>query len=118
MELKKLSNNVYYIPSSSNIGVIKNNGGLAILIDTGLDDEIAKKVLKLLARENMSVTSIINTHSHADHYGGNKEVKKGHHVEVYAPKVEDAIIKYPQLEPLYFFSGAQPLNKLKNKFFA
>jgi hypothetical protein len=38
MEMKKVSNRVYYIPNPANIGVVKD-GKSVILIDSGLDDD-------------------------------------------------------------------------------
>jgi glyoxylase-like metal-dependent hydrolase (beta-lactamase superfamily II) len=76
MELKKITERVYYIPNPANIGVVKDGEKSAILIDTGLDDDTGKKVLRLLEENNLFVKAIINTHSHADHCGGNRYIKK------------------------------------------
>ncbi|MBI5229388.1 MBL fold metallo-hydrolase [Candidatus Micrarchaeota archaeon] len=115
MELKLLSDSVFYIPNASNIGVIKKDEG-CILIDTGLDAETGKKVLALLAQQGLSVNAIINTHSHADHCGGNRIIKEKTSCRVYAPTIESSIIENPILEPVGFFSWASPLQELKNKF--
>ncbi|MBI4980599.1 hypothetical protein HZC30_03540 [Candidatus Woesearchaeota archaeon] len=53
MELKKITEQVYYIPNHANIGVVKLGEKSAILIDTGLDDNTGKKVLKLLEEKGM-----------------------------------------------------------------
>jgi len=115
MELKKLTESVYYIPSSTNIGVIRA-GNSAILIDSGVDEEVAKKILKTLEEHGMTIRSIINTHSHADHCGGNKYIKTRTNASIYAPEIESAIIQWPFFEPFSFFSGARPLSDLENKF--
>ena len=111
----QLSEKVYYIPNLANIGVIKD-GNNAILIDSGLDDNTAKKILKVLEKENLILKAIINTHSHADHCGGNAYLKEKAQVKIYAPEIESGIIENPILEPLYLFSGANPISDLKNKF--
>lgn len=116
MELKKITERVYYIPNPANIGVVKDGEKSAILIDTGLDDDNGKKVLRLLEENGLFVNAIVNTHSHADHCGGNKIIKEKTGATIYAPEVESAIIQYPVLEPLYLFSGANPLKDLQNKF--
>ncbi|MEW6062917.1 MAG: MBL fold metallo-hydrolase [Nanoarchaeota archaeon] len=116
MELKKITGRVYYIPNPANIGVVKDGEKSAILIDTGIDDDTAKKVLKLLEGNGLFPKAIINTHSHADHCGGNRYIKEKTGAKIYAPEVEAAIIQYPSLEPLYLFSGASPLKDLQNKF--
>ncbi|TDX52341.1 MBL fold metallo-hydrolase [Orenia marismortui] len=115
MKLKKLTENVYYIKAKTNIGVIKDDNQ-AILIDSGLDDSIAKKILRILEENDLKLKAIINTHSHADHYGANAYLQKKTGAEVYAFRMESAVIKYPYLEPLTFFSGANPIGDLKNKF--
>jgi len=114
--MKKISEQVYYIPNPANIGVVKDGEKSAILIDSGLDDDTGKKVLKLLEENNLVPKAIINTHSHADHCGGNRYIKEKTGAMIYAPEVESAIIQYPSLEPLYLFSGASPLKDLQNKF--
>ncbi len=67
MELKKITEQVYYISNSLNFGVVKDGEGSAILIDTGFDDDAGGKILKVLEEAGLSVKAIINTHSHADH---------------------------------------------------
>ena len=114
--MKKISEQVYYIPNPANIGVVKDGEKSAILIDSGLDDDTGKKVLKLLEENGLVPKAIINTHSHADHCGGNRYIKEKTGAMIYAPEVESAIIQYPSLEPLYLFSGASPLKDLQNKF--
>jgi len=116
MEMKKISERVYYIPNPANIGVVKDGEKSAILIDSGLDDDTGKKVLKLLEENGLFPKAIINTHSHADHCGGNRYIKEKTGARIYAPEVESAIIQFPSLEPLYLFSGASPLKDLQNKF--
>ncbi|RKD30023.1 MBL fold metallo-hydrolase [Thermohalobacter berrensis] len=115
MKLKELTEKVSYIKNPVNIGVIKSNNGV-ILIDTGLDDDTGKKILKVLDKAGMNPVAIINTHSHADHCGGNSYIKKNKGVKVYAPEVEAEIIGNPYFEPFFLFSGADPIKDLKNKF--
>ncbi|SHK01722.1 Glyoxylase, beta-lactamase superfamily II [Geosporobacter subterraneus DSM 17957] len=115
MELKKITNRVYYIPNVVNIGCIMHEGK-AILIDTGLEDHTGKKILNTLKQEGLKVEAIINTHSHADHCGGNAYIQHQTSAKIYAPEIEEAIIRYPYLEPLYLFSGAHPVRALLNKF--
>jgi len=115
MELKKITDKVYYIPGSVNIGVIRDSGS-SILIDTGMDDDNGKKILRLLKENNLSVKAIVNTHSHADHCGANSYIKELTGAKVYAPPIEADIIENTVIEPLCIFSGARPLKDLENKF--
>ena len=98
------------------VGIIKDEDASVILIDSGIDSGVGKKIYKLLTQENLSLMAIINTHSHADHCGGNKYLQKVTGAEVYAPEIEDVINRNPFLEPWYLFSGANPIKDLQNKF--
>ncbi|MFT9494092.1 MBL fold metallo-hydrolase [Anaerosolibacter sp.] len=115
MELKKIKGQIYYIPNVVNIGCIVQ-GNDVILIDTGLEDVVGKKILNLLEKEGLDVKVVINTHSHADHFGGNAYIKEKTGAMIYAPAIEEAAIKYPYFEPMYLFSGANPVKELHNKF--
>lgn len=116
MELKKVSGRVFYLDSRINIGVIKDDQNEVLLIDTGLDAKTARAILKTLEENGLKVKAVLNTHSHADHFGGNAHIKEKTGATIYAPEIEAAVINYPILEPLYLFSGAAPIEELKNKF--
>ncbi|WP_427338873.1 MBL fold metallo-hydrolase [Caloranaerobacter sp. DY30410] len=115
MELRQITEKVYFIPNPANIGVIRD-GKMVILIDSGLDDDTGIKILKALENYGLYLKAIINTHSHADHCGGNAYLKEKTCAKIYAPEIEAGIIQYSYLEPFYFFSGASPIKDLKNKF--
>lgn len=115
MELKQLAENIHYIPNATNVGVIVSNTK-AILVDSGLDDDTGRKILQTLEKSDMSVTAIINTHSHADHIGGNAYIKAKTGARIYAPDFEASIVHHPYFEPFFLFAGANPIKDLKNKF--
>jgi len=115
MELRKITESVYYIYGAVNIGIIKD-GDEVVLIDTGLDDDSGKKILRCLSENGLKPKAIINTHSHADHFGGNAYIREKTGAIIYSPEVESGIIQYPYFEPFYLFSGAEPVADLKNKF--
>jgi len=116
MKLKKITEKVFFIPNVVNIGVLRDEENSIILVDTGLDNSTGKKILRLLEKHELVVKAIINTHSHADHCGGNNYIQKKTNAEIYAPEIESTIIEYPYLEPWYLHSGANPVKDLKNKF--
>lgn len=94
--------------------LIKN--GKAVIVDTGLDKDHAKKILRLLEGENITPIAIINTHSHADHCGGNAQLQKQLNLPVVAPVMEKPFIEYPYLESFGLYGGAHPPGALQNKF--
>ncbi len=114
MHLVEVSDSVFCIPGATNIGVI-SSGKEVVLIDTGIDKESGRKILKTLEKSGFEAKAIINTHSHADHFGGNSYIVKKAGVKVYAPEIEAGIILYPYLEPLYLFS-AHPVKDLMSRF--
>lgn len=115
MTLIDIADGVAYIPGAVNIGVIEA-GGEAAVVDTGLDKDAGREIRKALEDEGLKLKAIINTHSHADHYGGNDYLVRNLGAEVYAPEVEAGIIQNPILEPLYLFHGAAPISSLRNRF--
>lgn len=70
-ELEQVGKQSYYINYPSKIGIYKQMKADIYLIDSGNDKEVAKKVLKTANQHQWKIKGIINTHSHADHIGGN-----------------------------------------------
>lgn len=112
-----LAERIGYFKGSVNQGVIIGNSG-AILIDTGIDKQAARKLIRLLNELKLDPIAIINTHAHADHFGGNEELLAhyGDRIKVYAPIFEESAIRYPIWEPSYLYGGAYPLSEMENKF--
>ncbi len=116
MDFITLAENVFYLSGSTNIGVIANNSGQAILVDTGIDQQVAKKTLKILEEHKLKPVAVINTHSHADHIGGNQLLQDRLGIPVYATEGEAPFIADPSLEPLYLLGGTVPWKDMTNKF--
>ncbi len=115
MELIKVGENTYYIKNPVNIGVYKINEEEVYLIDTGNDADSGKKILKIMQENNFKVKGIINTHSHADHCGGNKVIQDRENSSIYSYGIEKYFIKNPILEPAFLY-GSYPFKNLQNKF--
>ncbi len=115
MELTKLGEKTYCIQNPANIGIYKLDDEKICLIDTGNDKESGRKILKIINEQNWQVECIINTHSNADHVGGNKFIQDRTNCKILSSKIETAIINNPELEPALLY-GAMPLNELNNKF--
>lgn len=113
--IRKIKGNTYYLKGPVNVGVYIYDDRYCVVMDTGNDDGTGRKILKALESEGLEVNIIINTHSHADHFGGNRFLVRRTGAEVMATRIEAAIISNPYLEPFYLYS-AHPLKKLQNKF--
>jgi glyoxylase-like metal-dependent hydrolase (beta-lactamase superfamily II) len=115
--LIELGPRVAVVPGGVNVGVLRGEGGRLVLIDTGLNETSGKKALKA-AREEAGgeVVAILTTHAHADHFGGNAAVVKRTGARVYAPAIDEAVLRYPLLQPVLLFGGADPLDSLRGNF--
>ena len=114
-ELIQVAENSYYIQSPAKIGIVKINEEEVCLIDTGNDKDAGKKVKKVLDANGWSVKAIYNTHSNADHIGGNQYLQKQTGCEIYAPGIECDFTNHPILEPTYLYGG-YPSKDLRHKF--
>ncbi|KEF34210.1 beta-lactamase [Deinococcus sp. RL] len=114
--LQPLGPGVFFLPGAVNSVAIAGPGGNALLVDTGLDESHARRLLRALAGAGLTPSAILNTHSHADHHGGNAFLlSRFPELPVYAPPLEAAVIRHPLLEPLSLW-GAAPPAELRTKF--
>jgi len=115
MELKCLGERTWYIPGRVNVGYYEENGK-GYLIDTGLDDDYGRKLLKLLdAERGVPLRAIVNTHSNADHIGGNAFIQKRTNCEIWTTHIEGVMTERTSLEPLLLWS-AWPFKEIRGKF--
>lgn len=115
MELIKVGERTYYIKNPTNIGIYKVDDNNVYLIDSGNDKDAGRKILKIINEQGWNVKGIINTHSNADHIGGNKIIADRTGCEIYAYGIERCFTQYPLLEPSFLYGG-YPFRNLKNKF--
>ncbi len=106
-ECIQVAKNTYYIASPVNIGIYIEDTNKAWIIDSGLDARIAKKIEKILLENNWELKAIINTHSHADHIGGNKYLQDKYQCPVYANGLDCLFIEHTFLSPMALW-GAYP----------
>jgi len=114
MDLKQVTEQTYYIPGLTNIGIYRKDEQIT-LIDSGNDESAGRKIFRLLEKEGWYLKTILNTHSNADHIGGNQYLQKKTGCEIIATSMESTFIEYPYLEPLLLW-GATPFKSLRNKF--
>lgn len=115
-KLVAVTSRVAYLPGAVNLGLIFGANGEAIAIDSGLDGEAARKLRRAAEAEGHRLMAVINTHSHADHCGGNHYLAEKAGATVLASRMERAFIENPLLEPVMLFSGAYPPPGMRTRF--
>lgn len=114
-ELIQAAPNTWYIDCPAKMGLVRVDGDGFFLIDSGNDKEAGKKALKLLDQNGWKLLAVLNTHSHADHIGGNRLLTERTGCTAYAPGMEAAFTRWPVLEPSFLYGGFPP-KALRNKF--
>ena len=114
-ELNHIIGNSYYIQSPSKIGLVKLSDTDVCLIDSGNDKDAGRKVRQLLDANGWHLTAIYNTHSNADHIGGNRYLQGQTKCKIYAQGIECDITRHPVLEPAFLYGGFPPKD-LHHKF--
>ena len=104
-----------YIQSPAKIGLVRLEGQEVCLIDSGSDKDAGRKVRQLLDTKGWRLTAIYNTHSNADHIGGNKYLQAQTGCKIYAPGIDCAFTRRPILEPAFLYGG-YPCGELRHKF--
>lgn len=114
-ELIQITENCYYIQSPAKVGLVKLNDEDVCIIDSGNDKEAGRKIRKLIDVNGWKLKAIYNTHSNADHIGGNKYLQSNTGCKIFAPGKECAFTRHTELEPAYLFGG-YPFKDLRHKF--
>ena len=114
-ELNHIKGSSYYIQSPSKMGLVKLNDRDVCLIDSGNDKDAGRKVRQLLDANGWRLTAIYNTHSNADHIGGNRYLQGQTKCRIYAPGIECDFTRHPVLEPSFLYGGFPPKD-LRHKF--
>lgn len=115
MELIKVGENTYYIKNATNIGIYKIDNQNVYLIDSGNDKDAGKKILRIVEEQGWKIKGIINTHSNADHIGGNKLIQDRTGCDILGFNIEKCFTEYPILESAFLYGG-YPFKDLRNKF--
>ena len=114
-ELIQVANNSYYVNCPAKIGIYLNPDNSVYLIDSGNDKDAGRKVRQILERNGWTLKAILNTHSNADHIGGNKYLQAQTGCKIFAPGIECAFTRSPILEPSFLYGG-YPCKDLRHKF--
>lgn len=114
-ELVQVSEKCYYINCPAKIGVYVADKEQAYLIDSGNDKDAGRKVRQILEQNGWHLTAILNTHSNADHIGGNRYLQTQTGCKVFSGGIEAAFTAHPVLEPSFLYGG-YPCKDLRHKF--
>lgn len=114
-ELMQVGAGSYYVNCPAKIGIYVTQEKDAYLIDSGNDKDAGRKVRQILEREGWKLKAILNTHSNADHIGGNRYLQTQTGCQVYAPGIDCAFTRHPVLEPAFLYGG-YPCGALRHKF--
>lgn len=114
-ELVQVTDKSYYIQSPAKIGLVRLNNTDVCLIDSGNDKDAGRKVRQILDADGWTLTAIYNTHSNADHIGGNKYLQAQTGCRIFAPGIERDFTEHPILEPSFLYGG-YPCKDLRHKF--
>ncbi len=114
-ELISITKDSYYIQSPAKIGLVKTAEDEVILIDSGNDKDAGRKIRQILSANSWKLRAIYNTHSNADHIGGNKYLQAQTGCSIYASGIEADFTAHPILEPAFLYGGFPP-KELRHKF--
>ncbi len=114
-ELYQVGEKSYYIDCPAKIGLYRINEDEVYLIDSGNDKDAGRKVRKILEEKGWKLKGILNTHSNADHIGGNRYLQQQTGCKVFSGGIEAAFTRYPVLEPSFLYGG-YPGKDLRHKF--
>lgn len=112
-----VTKNICVFYGKTNVGAVKA-GNKIYLIDTGASEEDGKALLNSVSEvyPDAKICAVINTHSHADHCGGNAVIIKETGCEIWASEGEKPSIEYPALENAIVWGGKAP-SEIQHNFF-
>lgn len=114
-ELIKVNDKTFYIDCPAKIGVYQVSENEVYLIDAGSDKDAGRKVRQILEKNEWTLKGILNTHSNADHIGGNAYLSRNTGCPVFTDGIEAAFTEHPILEPSFLYGG-YPFKDLRHKF--
>jgi len=109
-----LGEHTWLLATGVNVGLWESPEGV-VLIDSGGDKESGRQIRQALEEHGWILRLIVNTHSNADHVGGNAYLQKHTGCRIASTRLESAFITDPVLEPSFLW-GALPFRELRGKF--
>ncbi|MEM1603088.1 MAG: MBL fold metallo-hydrolase [Zestosphaera sp.] len=114
MSLAHVSDNVYVLEGRTNVGVITVEDKECLVVDTGVSRDHGRKLFNILKNAGLKIKAVINTHSHADHIGGNKIILERSNATFYSTITEKPFIELPLTEVIYLYGAYPPENLRKH----
>ncbi len=114
-ELIQAGKNTYYIQCPAKIGIYRASETGVYLIDSGNDKDAGRKVRQILDANGWRLLAILNTHSNADHVGGNRYLQSQYGCDIFSNGAEAEFTRRPLLEPALIYGG-YPFEGLRSKF--
>ncbi len=112
---EQLKGSTFISRGAVNIGIIEGSDGV-YLIDSGGDKDAGRKLYKVVRESGRKIKAVINTHSNADHIGGNAYLQNNAGCEIWTSQTEASFTETPLLEPSFLWGGF-PFKELRSKFF-
>ena len=114
-ELMQAGERSFYINCPAKIGIWLASDTDVYLIDSGNDKDAGRKVKKILDQNGWKLRGILNTHSNADHIGGNRYLQGQYGCKIFSGGIEAAFTRHTVLEPAFLYGGF-PFRELRHKF--
>ena len=105
----------------TNIGFLtlpsKNGETDIYLIDSGNDETTGARLLDFIKEffPKSKLRAILNTHSHADHCGGNSYLVRETGCEVWSSKGEAYLMEFPEIETQLVWGGT-PIHDIRSRY--
>lgn len=115
-EIKRAGEKTYYIEFPTRVGIYNYCDNNVCLIDTGSDERIGARILKLCYAKGFNITAIFNTHCHADHTGGNAIIQQKTGCKIYCPDIDLGAVRHTILNQI-MLSGCYPLKELDRRMY-
>lgn len=106
MDIEKIKGHSYYIKGGTNSGIYIFKDKYVLLIDPGLSNSRANRIIRLFEEKGLRVKYIINTHEHSDHYGASKTLLEHFTgAKSLTSKESRMFIENPYLFSMYVYGG-------------
>ena len=115
-ELIRLNEKTYYLNARTRIGFVRlaNNG--VCVIDSGIDEAAGLEILSVVKENGWTLETLVNTHGHADHVGGNRVLQEETGCRILARGIDADMARDTLINPSLLYGG-HPGKDLNGRFF-